>query len=210
MKVLDICSGLGGWSQGFLDRGHEVLRIDNSQLFWEVPHTLTFDIRMIEADDIGGKGYYDVILASPPCQGFSVQSIGRMWAAPGIPKHPTSLVGIMILRAVLRLITELSPSYWWLENPRGMMRKMPELEPFPRTTVTYCQYGEKRQKPTDLWGYWPDTWEPRPPCERGAPCHIPAPRGSVTGTQGMKGPEKALIPYQLSLEVCKSVELALS
>ena len=52
--------------------------------------------------------------------------------------------------------------------------------------MTYCQYGERRQKPTDIFTNHPDP-QFKPPCKRGAPCHDAAPRGSRTGTQGIRG-----------------------
>lgn len=57
-----------------------------------------------------------------------------------------------------------------------------------------CQYGDTRQKPTDIWTNHPD---PRfkPPCKPGSPCHVKAPRGTRNGTQGLKDKvERARIP----------------
>ena len=42
-------------------------------------------------------------------------------------------------------------TYWIIENPRGKLRKLEIVKDLPRTTVTYCQYGDIRMKPTDLW-----------------------------------------------------------
>ena len=86
------------------------------------------------------------------------------------------------------------------------MRFMKDL---PRYTVTYCQYGDIRMKPTDIWTNHPN---PRfkPPCKNGDPCHVPAPRGAKTGTQGIKGSrERAAIPSELCLhivDICEEVE----
>ena len=55
----------------------------------------------------------------------------------------------------------------------------------PRYTVTYCQYGDNRMKPTDIWTNHPCP-KFKPPCKNGDPCHVSAPRGSQTGTQGLK------------------------
>ena len=62
-------------------------------------------------------------------------------------------------------------------------------------------------KPTDIWTNNP-MWFPRSACKNGMPCHVAAPRGSRTGTQGLKGNhERSKIPHQLCLEVmgaCKA------
>lgn len=237
MKVLDLFSGLGGWSQAFLDRGHDVLRIDNDEHFRDVPRTKIGDILTFTEP----RDYYDVILASPPCQAFSLASGGHMrmfgrcrdhgfvvekvkekWRHPGGPcaPRPESVrlvpvsdfgkLSIRLVQHTLDLIDLIEPSYWWMENPNGgMIHFVPEK--VPRVQVTYCRYGESRMKLTNLWGNWPSTWTPRPRCKNGDPCHEAAPRGAKTGTQGITGAaQRALVPYELSLEVCLSVEEALA
>ncbi len=72
-----------------------------------------------------------------------------------------------------------------------------------------CQYGDTRQKPTDLWTNHPDP-QFKPMCKRGAPCHEPAPRGSRTGTQGLKDHRtRSLIPAALCehiVDICEAYE----
>lgn len=58
------------------------------------------------------------------------------------------------------------------------MRKMSFMSGLPRYTVTYCQYGERRMKPTDIWTNHPEP-KFKPPCHNGDPCHDRAPRGST-------------------------------
>ena len=53
-------------------------------------------------------------------------------------------------------------------------------------TITYCQYGDTRMKPTDIFTNHPNP-QFKPTCRNGDSCHEPAPRGSATGTQGIKG-----------------------
>lgn len=59
------------------------------------------------------------------------------------------------------------------------------------------QYGDSRMKPTDIWTNHPNP-KFKPMCKNGAPCHVSAPRGSRTGTQGLKGSkERSKIPTEL-------------
>ena len=79
-----------------------------------------------------------------------------------------------------------------------------------RHTVTYCQYGERRQKPTDIFTNHPDP-KFRPPCRRGDKCHDAAPRGSKTGTQGLRGKlERAKLPDELCRHVVRICESLVS
>ena len=107
---------------------------------------------------------------------------------------------------VIELIKELNPKFYFIENPRGGMRKMWWMQDLPRYTVTYCKYGDTRQKPTDIWTNHPNP-NFKPPCKPGSPCHEAAPRGSRTGTQGIKGAQnRSLIPEELCdhiVEICE-------
>lgn len=106
----------------------------------------------------------------------------------------------------LELVKKLAPKYWFIENPRGGLRKMDFMQNLPRYTVCYCQYGDTRQKPTDIFTNHPNP-KFKPMCKNGDPCHIPAPRGSKTGTQGLKGSkERSKIPRLLCehiVDICE-------
>ena len=159
------------------------------------------DIRFLNPLDIPSK--IGMLWASPPCQCFSVSSIKAHWLPNYVPKTIKTQDAIAIVQATLKIIKTLSPTWWFIENPRGLLRKMPFmfLKNVFRHTITYCQYGDARMKPTDIWtnAYW---WKPRPMCKNGDPCHISAPRGSRTGTQGLKNSvERSKIPEQLFHEI---------
>ena len=107
---------------------------------------------------------------------------------------------------VLELIKELNPTYWFIENPRGGMRKMNFMRGLPRYTVTYCQYGDTRMKPTDIWTNHLDP-KFKPACKNGDSCHVRAPRGARTGTQGIKGArDRSRIPEKLCEHIVRICE----
>ena len=151
----------------------------------------------------------DVIWASPPCTGFSCASAWKHWkgkAENSTPQTETALLGIKLVKKTLKLIRhyqKLNPNLvWYIENPRGKLRHHKFMQNLPfRHTVTYCQYGDFRMKPTDIWTNCPN-WKPKPMCKPRAKCHESAPRGTHAGTQGLKGNyERSKIPIQLCSEV---------
>lgn len=148
----------------------------------------------------------DVLWASPPCETFSVASLGHHWTGgKGAyePKTQACLDGIKRVEKTLEIIDQLQPKVWIIENPRGVLRKLPMMnrEGMYRYTVTYCQYGDTRMKPTDLWSNMPNL-QLKPMCKNGMPCHVAAPRGSSTGTQGIKTyRDRSRVPSEL----CKSI-----
>ena len=213
MKVLELFSGTGVLSAAFRERGHGTLTVD-----WEESHKpdLKADIGTLSADDVVRLfGRPDVIWASPDCTTYSVMCISRH--RDGVkPKSEYAAQCDRVNAHVCDLIRELKPRVWFVENPVGMLRKMPFILELmddtggKRHTVTYCQYGERRQKPTDIFTNHPDP-QFRPPCRRGDKCHDAAPRGSKTGTQGLRGKlERAKLPDELCRHVVRICESLVS
>lgn len=203
MRILDLFAGTGSSTKAFEDRGHEVIRVELDEQF-------EADYRDVLTIDMTKLGSFDFIWASPPCTTFSVASIGSYWQViNGIPepKNDKAREGLALIQRTIKIIKTIQPSLGFLiENPRGMLRKMPIMAEFERRTVTYCQYGDTRMKPTDLWGYVPG-WSSRQACKNGQPCHEAAPRGSRTGTQGLAGAKiRSMIPYELGAEICETLE----
>jgi hypothetical protein len=210
MRVLDLFAGLGGGSAAFRERGHRVVTLDVEERFG---CDITADLLTVTADQLAEYGPFEFIWASPPCEAFSVASIGHHWTGGKgayLPKTGHAVTSQELVAHTIRLIASLSPRAWVMENPRGVLRKLPCVAGIPRVSVCYCRYGDTRMKPTDLWGHFPDRWTPRPMCHNGNPDHEAAPRGAKTGTQGIIGADwRAIVPYALSLELCEATEAML-
>lgn len=153
-------------------------------------------------------GYPDIIWASPPCTYFSVASIGHHWNSDHTPKTENAKLGVKIVKRTMEIIHKIllknPKAYYIIENPRGKLRKLNLINPYEMKTVTYCQYGDTRMKPTDIWTN--ANWLPKPICKNGDKCHEAAPRGSRTGTQGLKGNyERSKVPEELCKEILERV-----
>lgn len=209
MKVLELFCGTKSISNAFAAAGHEVFTVDWDKDF---APDLQADIGKLTAKQViklcGGKP--DVIWASPDCTTYSIAAISHhRKQGDGGNLEPVSDYAKYcdkVNKNVLDLIAELKPKYYFIENPRGAMRKMDFIKGLYRYTVTYCQYGDKRMKPTDIWTNHPDP-KFKPMCKNGDKCHEAAPRGAKTGTQGLKNSkERARIPADLCKHIVKICE----
>lgn len=211
MIILDLFCGTKSISSVFEARGHIAYTVDWDKQF---NPSLVVDIGTLTTEDIINLcgGVPDVIWASPDCTTYSVAAISkhRRKDANGnlIPISDYAKKCDEINKHLIELIKELNPKYFFIENPVGGLRKMDFMQGIPRHTVTYCQYGERRQKPTDIWTNHPNP-KFKPPCKRGSSCHDAAPRGAKTGTQALKNKiEKAKIPVALCehiVDICEVV-----
>ena len=209
MKVLELFAGTRSIGKAFESAGHEVFSVEWDKRFDNI--NLYADVGGLSAQDIIERfGKPDVIWASPDCTSYSIAAIShhREKEADGslAPVSKYARFCDNVNQNVLRLIEELKPKYWFIENPRGGMRKMRFMQGLPRYTITYCQYGDTRMKPTDIWTNHPNP-QFKPPCHNGDPCHVAAPRGARTGTQGLKGSvERSRIPKEFCehiVEICE-------
>ena len=210
MKVLELFAGTRSIGKAFEERGHEVFSVEWDKKFKDI--NLYEDISKLTAGQIVELfGFPDVIWASPDCATFSMAGIShhrRKNEETGKldPISEYAKFCDVVDRNVVSLIKQLNPKFYFIENPRGGMRKMDFMQGLPRYTVTYCQYGDTRMKPTDIWTNHPDP-KFKPPCKNGDPCHVSAPRGARTGTQGIKGAmNRSVIPAELCrhiVDICE-------
>lgn len=207
MKILELFAGSRSIGKIAESLGHEVFSVDVKP-FDKID--LIKDIEFLEVKDIPFKP--DMIWASPPCTTYSIAAISTH-RDNGKPKTEFAEKSDRLVLNTLKIIKEFDCIYY-LENPRGYLRKMTFMRGLPKTTVWYCRYGDTRAKPTDIWSnniynlFNPTGWNPKPICFNGNKnCHHEeAPRGSKTGTQGQKNNyERSKIPKQLCKEIIESL-----
>lgn len=206
MIVLELFAGTRSIGKAFEAQGHTVYSVDWDKKFEDID--LYTDIGTLTAEqviELCGGVRPDVIWASPDCTTYSIAGIRfhRRKLADGTlqPVSDYAAQCDEINKHVIELIEELRPQYWFIENPRGCFRKMDFVEGLPRYTITYCQYGDFRMKPTDIFTNHPAPGF-KPPCKNGSPCHEASPRGSEAGTQRLRNKvDRARIPD----EFCRHV-----
>ena len=213
MKVLELFAGSRSIGKVADSLDYKVFSSDlnNFKNIDYVIDILDFDINKVPFKP-------DLIWASPPCTSYSIAAISHH-RPHDKPLSDFAVKSDLIVKRTLEIIKELNPEFWYIENPRGMLRKQSFMKGIPRTTIWYCTYGDTRAKPTDIWTnnlrsiFNPDGWNPKPECHNGNKnCHHEAaPRGSKTGTQGVKGNyNRSIIPKLLCEEILKKSYLKIA
>lgn len=156
MRVIDLCCGAGGWSEGLRQAGlTPVLGVDS----WNIaiqsyhdnfPEAKKFikKVQHLTAEDLPDA---EVIVGSPPCQKASIANIGYKGEIDYDP-----------LYHILNLIERKKPRYWVLENVPPYWRKMPEelKERIPAVkAVTANEHGLNHKRVRMFFGRFPEPKE---------------------------------------------------
>lgn len=138
MKVLDLFCGLGGWSKPWVENGHDVTGIDSKDF------SKDYSGKFIQADlmDWEPDQHYDIVLASPPCNEFSIIKKNRLG-------NQNEMKGLDLVYRTHYLIDKIKPKYFVIENVKGLSNFIGQ----PRETVKYNKH--KDGKTAYLWGNFP-------------------------------------------------------
>ena len=214
MKVLELFAGSRSIGSEAEKRGHQVCSVDHKP-FEGI--NLVMDCENLSIEDL--PFIPDMMVAGTPCTTYSIAAISHHRNIDYTGKSDFAMKCDRMNINLLKLIDDIlkiNPNFiYYIENPRGVLRKMPFMRGLNRTTVTYCSYGDIRMKPTDIWSnnifdmFNLDGWRPLPMCFNGnTKCqHEPAPRGSATGTQGLKNNyERSKYPHELVVSILDATE----
>jgi hypothetical protein len=213
MNVLELFAGSRSIGKQAERLGMNVFSVD-----WEQYENINLSIDIGELTKDNVPFVPDIVWASPDCTTYTIAAISTHRNKTE-PKSEYAKKCDAVNQHFIGLIKEwlnINPNMvFFIENPRGMLRLMEWMQEFKRHTVWYCQYGDDRAKPTDIWTN-SKTWMPKPECHNykynkqgniiNKHCHHEsARRGAKTGTQGKNGHyERSRIPEQLCFEVLKS------
>ena len=135
MRVLELCAGSKSFTKVCTSMGWDCTTVDVNPRY--EPDILA-DVRALHFTE----GEFDVIWASPPCEHYS---IAKTRGERNLPHYDS------IVLACLRIIDEVKPLVWIVENPMGLLRHRPFMSSLPKWTVDYCMFGAPYRKRTDLF-----------------------------------------------------------
>lgn len=122
MNVIDLFSGCGGLSLGFIKDGYTVkkaVELDSSIAnTYKMNHpeveVIVDDIRNIDQSGIFHQGDADVIIGGPPCQGFSMAGARIREGFMGDPRN-------FLFKHYFNVVKTVKPKVFVMENVKGIM-----------------------------------------------------------------------------------------
>lgn len=185
MRVLDLFSGLGGFSEAFLLAGDEVERVENNPLLNQVPRTTMMDVLHLrdQLEEMISNGYpcrpIDVLLASPPCYDFSLAFSAPQAIASRAGEFEEYEPSLELVEATIDIIKMLKPRYWVIENVMGSIRHFKKIGLEPNQI-----HGS-----AVLYGKFPKFSTPAMPTKR---------KKDTNSKDPLRSNKRALIPIELS------------
>jgi hypothetical protein len=204
MKTIELFSGTGSFSKAAKDMGYGTFTIDIEKRF---NPDICLDILGLDFENIERLlEDKDIVWMSPPCTTFSLASGNRHWTKDRQPKTLDARIGRDCLAIYKRIAHHciMTDKIFFIENPNG--RAVWFLPDAWLKKAWYCQYGDKRAKPTNIWTNLDIRFRT---CRNENPgCHHErAKRGSKTGTQGQSGSvERGMIPRGLFDHIFEAID----
>lgn len=192
MKVLDLFSGLGGFSEAFVRAGDEVKRIENNPLLNQVPHTeeiCVLEVRDILQKQVNDGNFIwpiDVLLASPPCYDFSLAHSAPQAIASRNGTFAEYEPSMELIEATLDIIRLVKPRYWVIENVMGSIRHFKKIGLEPNQIHGACVF----------YGKFPKFSTPDMPTKAQKDTHKGDP---------LRSNRRALIPIELSTALRRAI-----
>jgi hypothetical protein len=164
LNVLELYSGSGSIGKAFEANGHNVLSIDNRFRKGTCEPNLKANIMKLTHQDLlnafnikyPDHNHIDIIWASVPCQVWS-HAAGNTHFRDNLKNSEGAEESIKLLKKTLKLITEISPALYFIENPRGHLRYWKPIIDWLVVNngmikqTTWGSYGFPTPKPTNIF-----------------------------------------------------------
>lgn len=121
MKIIDLFSGCGGLSLGFIKDGHIVVRAleydANIANTYKLNHPeidmIVDDIKNVDTSGVFKKGDADIIIGGPPCQGFSMAGARIRNGFIDDPRN-------YLFKHYFNIVKTVQPKAFVIENVKGI------------------------------------------------------------------------------------------
>lgn len=121
---------------------------------------LCTDILTMRLNQIPDRKKVFIVWASVPCTYYTILNLQDHWEKIVFshrmyyyaPLSSEAKRSMQLLEKTLWLIKSINPVYYFIENPRGALRHLAQMNFCPfRYTVSYSDFGSDIYKPTDIF-----------------------------------------------------------
>lgn len=207
MKTVELFAGTKSFSKVAILKGYETFTVDN-----DIQHNpdLCGDLlsEMIQDQVMAKIKDADIVWMSPVCTYWSLSAGNTYWTRNRMPRNEKTIEGIKMM-LFCRHVADYCVKHnkiFFIENPNGRAVWILDNQYLKR--AWYCQYEDSRAKPTNIWTNLNIKFKT---CSNNnKECHHEsAPRGSKTGTQGLKGSiERSAIPPKLFEHIFEVIRIS--
>lgn len=208
-KLVEFFCGAAEVSKAFKTFGFETFTIDRRNRKGKCVPDLCADILKIYATDIPIK-QPGIIWAAVPCDAFS-NAAGNYYRDGTGYKESTKYFN-SLLRKTIRLIEEMSPAIYFIENPRGSLRYNKLMIDFlARTggTIKECtlgSYGFPTTKPTDIFTNYTDLkLKKKLQYGRGAKCTTILGNDINRSFNNLTKSQRQCTPFELGIDIARQL-----
>ncbi|WP_149241493.1 hypothetical protein [Dyadobacter sp. 32] len=156
--LLELFSGSGTVSRVAREEfGYRTFTIDLEEQYQP---DLSADIAKLALHQIPDRNKISIVWASVPCTQYSILNLVNHWEKITynhrsyyyFPKTDAARSAVRLLEKTLWLIRKINPTYYFIENPRGALRHMPQMNYAPfRHEISYSDFEMDIYKPTDIF-----------------------------------------------------------
>lgn len=196
MVNIELFCGSSGFTKVSRSFGIECLSIDNRRRIGTCEPHLKLDINKVCSSFFKSMPVLCMWIGLP-CDIWSNASGGFHLDKNFNPKSEKAKMHLALLEKVFRILEETKPKYWFIENPRGKLKKYPGLIDFCKIKgalikeCTLSSYGFPTTKPTNIITNYPGLYlKPLDPYGRGNKNKLPGSFDNMTTSQRQKTPEK--------------------
>lgn len=159
-QTVELFCGEKAFSQIAQSLGYSTFTLDINPAF---APDIAADILSVSADQFPSNPL--VVWACPPDSAFTERA---NWDKEGYAQTPDGEKAMEIFSKTINLIRELKPKWWFIENPKSILRTMTMMAGFNRGhptrnrhTIDHRQFGGTAKGLSDVWtnAYW---WRPQP------------------------------------------------
>jgi len=145
LRVLEVCCGGMSFTNQLL-KSHPTAHVVTVDIDPKCGATHTVDVRLWRILVSYPPNFFDIIWTSPPCTDYSP-------ALHTTPRDRDLTLADSVVIATFGIIAQAQPRVWFVENPHTMLYQRPFMAPLEqfRNPCTYCKYGRKHKKATDIW-----------------------------------------------------------